>query len=222
MREPAQDLQALVEGFRSVATASVADAVDRVTRRPGFMSYEIKPIFPAKVAGPAVTVLERAAMESAPPRHALEAIDQAPSGAIIVIAMEDPEGSRNVAQWGGVMTVAAVTRQLGGAVLDAGVRDVEEIRRAGFPIFSRTIVPSTTVGRYVTVARDIPVTCGGVLVHPGDVVVGDSDGVVVVPHEHSAEVLAEALRIEETERRMTARIKEVGSILKALEEFARI
>lgn len=218
----ATDLPTLVEGFRSVTTASVADAVDRVTRRPGFMSHEIKPILPAKMVGPAVTVLERASLETQPPLHALQAIDEAEPGAIIVIAVEDPKLSLDVAQWGGLMTAAAVTRRLGGAVLDAGVRDVEEIRQAGFAIFSRTVIPSTTVGRYVTVAKDVPVTCGGVLVHPGDIVVGDTDGVVVVPRAQAAEVLAAAAQIEETERRMTARIKEIGSIRKALEEFARI
>lgn len=218
----ATDLPTLVEGFRSVTTASVADAVDRVTRRPGFMSHEIKPILPAKMVGPAVTVLERASLETQPPLHALQAIDEAEPGAIIVIAVEDPKLSLDVAQWGGLMTAAAVTRRLGGAVLDAGVRDVEEIREAHFPVFSRMVIPSTSVGRYVTVAKDVPVTCGGVLVHPGDIVVGDTDGVVVVPRAQAAEVLAAAAQIEETERRMTARIKEIGSIRKALEEFARI
>jgi len=218
----AADLQALVAGFGGVSTASVADAVDRVTRRPGFMSHEIKPLLPAKIVGPAVTVLERASLESQPPRHALQAIDEADPGTIILIGLEDPAAARDVALWGGLMTAAAVVRRLGGAVLDAGVRDAAEIREAGFPVFSRTIIPSTTVGRYVTVAKDVPITCGGVLVSPGDIIVGDTDGVVVVPRAQAGEVLAAAQQIEETERRMTARIQETGSIQKALEEFARI
>jgi regulator of RNase E activity RraA len=215
-------LHHLMDQFRTVTTASVADAVDRVVKRPGFMSHEIKPILPAKIVGPATTVLERAGLESQPPLHALEAIDEALPGAVIVIAMEDPEGAKDVAQWGGLMTAGAVTRHLSGAVLDAGCRDVEEIREAGFPVFARTVVPSSTVGRYVTVAKDIPVVCGGVLVHPGDIIVGDADGVVVVPHQHAAEVLAAAQQIEETERRMTDAIRRLGSIRKAVEEFARI
>ncbi|MGH2427026.1 MAG: RraA family protein [bacterium] len=218
----AEDLQRLIDGYRSVTTASVADAVDRVVRRPGFMSHDVKPILPAKVAGPAVTVLERASLEAQPPRHALEAIDLASPGSVIVIGLEDPQAGRNVALWGGLMTVAASTRRLAAAVLDAGVRDVEEIRQAGFPIFSRSVVPSTTVGRYVTVARDVPVTCGGVLVHSGDIVVGDTDGVVIVPRAAADEVLAVALQIEDAERKMTERIRQTGSILRALEEFARI
>ncbi len=216
------DLQHLIAGFRVVTTASVADAVDRVVKRPGFMSHEIKPILKAKIVGPAVTILECASTESHPPTHALQAIDAAEPGAILIIGMEDPEGSRNVAQWGGLMTTAAVTRKLGGTVLDAGVRDVEEIRALGYPVFARTVVPSSTVGRYVTVGRDLPIVCGGVLVGPGDLIVGDTDGVVVVPRERADDVLTAAEQIEATERRMIEEIKRTGSIVKALETFARI
>jgi 4-hydroxy-4-methyl-2-oxoglutarate aldolase len=212
----------LRDRWLAVTTASVADAVDRVTHRRGVMSAEIKPLAPVRIAGPAATVLERRSLEAQPPHHALEAIDTAPAGSIVVIATDDPVAARDVALWGGLMTVAAVTRGLGGVVLDGGVRDVEEIRREGLAVFARSIVPATTVGRYVTVARDIPVVCGGVLVRPGDILVGDSDGVVVVPREAAADVLAAAERIEQTERAMAQRIREVGSIRRAVEEFARI
>jgi regulator of RNase E activity RraA len=212
----------LIEGFRMVATASVADAVDRVVRRPGFMAYEIKPVFSTKLVGSAVTVLERPAMESRPPEHALQAIDEAMPGAVIVIGVADADPPRNVAQWGGLMTAGAVARRLGGAVLDGAARDVEEIRQAGFPVFSRTVVPSTTVGRYVTEGFNVPVICGGVLVHPGDIVVGDADGVVIVPQAAALEVLEAARQIEETERRMTETIRKLGSIRRAVEEHARI
>jgi regulator of RNase E activity RraA len=216
------DLTSLVQGFRSVTTASVADAVDRVAKRPGFMSHEIKPIMPAKIVGPAATVIERQALEPQPPTHALEALDAAAPGTIIVIGMEDPAGSRNVAVWGGLMATAAVTRKLAGAVLDAGVRDVEEIRQMGFPVFSRSVTPASTVGRYITVDRGVPATCGGIRVHPGDVIVGDTDGVVVVPRAYAAEVLQVATEIEETERRMAEAIRRSGSIIRGLEEFKRI
>ncbi|MDQ7820485.1 MAG: RraA family protein [Armatimonadota bacterium] len=214
--------RAVRDRWLAVTTASVADAVDRVIRRRGFMAAEIKPLAPVRIVGPAVTVLERRSLEAHPPRHALDAIDEAPPGSIIVIATDDPEAARDVALWGGLMTVAAVTRGLGGVVLDGGVRDAEEIRREGLAVFARSVVPSTTVGRYATVARDIPVVCGGVPVHPGDIVVGDGDGVVVVPREAAAEVLAAAEQIEQAERAVAQRIREVGSIRRAVEEFARI
>jgi len=101
------ELHTLLEGFRATSTASVADAVDRVVQRPGFMSHEIKPILPGRVVGPAVTMLERAALEAQPPLHALQAIDEARAGSIIVIGLDDPGSARNVAQWGGLMAAAA-------------------------------------------------------------------------------------------------------------------
>ncbi|MDR7417038.1 MAG: RraA family protein [Armatimonadota bacterium] len=219
---PEVPLAEILEGFRSVTTPSVADAVDRVVHRPGFMSHEIKPVVAGKLVGPAVTVLEGPGLEAGPPQHALEAIDTARAGSVLVIGTVDPAAARDVACLGGLMATAAVVRGLGGAVLDGGVRDVEEIRQLGFPVFARSVVPATTVGRYGTLARDLPVPCGGVWVRPGDIIVGDTDGVVVVPREHAAEVLAVALEIEQTERRMAARIRELGSIRRALEELGRI
>jgi regulator of RNase E activity RraA len=84
------------------------------------------------------------------------------------------------------------------------------------------VTPSSTVGRYITVDRDVPVTCGGVRVHPGDLIVGDTDGIVVVPLVNAGEVLRVATEIEETEQRMVEAIRRTGSILRALDEFARI
>jgi 4-hydroxy-4-methyl-2-oxoglutarate aldolase len=211
-----------VNGFRDVAAASVADAVDRVVGRRGFMSSRIKAVFPARVAGPATTVLEGPSTGSGPPVHALEAIDESPEGTVVVIATEDPSAAEDVAVWGGLMTTAASARGLSGAVLDAGVRDVAESRDIGFPIFSRSVVTSTTVGRYETLARDLPVICGGVLVRPGDIVVGDEDGVVVVPAEHASDVLSAARDIEETEKQMAEEIKRQRSIIRALQRFGRI
>ncbi|HEX2032165.1 MAG TPA: RraA family protein [Actinomycetota bacterium] len=212
----------VVAGFRDVAAASVADAVDRVLGRRGFMSSRIKPAFPSRIAGPAATVLEGPGSEPRPPIHALEAIDQSPPGTVVVIATQDPVAAEDVAVWGGLMSTAASARDLGGAVLDAGARDVAESRELGFPIFSRSVVTSTTVGRYVTLARDVPVTCGGVPVRPGDVVVGDEDGVVVVPAERAGEVLAAAREIEDAERQMAEEIGRQRSIIRALERFGRI
>jgi 4-hydroxy-4-methyl-2-oxoglutarate aldolase len=217
--EPAPEV---VSGFREVAAASVADAVDAVIGSRGFMSSRIRPVFPAKIVGPAATVMEGPGAEAVPPIHALEAIDDSAEGTVIVIGTEDPVVAEDVAVWGGMMSTAAATRKLGGAVLDGGVRDVGESRDLNFPIFSRSIVTSTTVGRYVTRARDVPITCGGVPVAPGDLIVGDEDGVVVVPADRAREVLEAARGIEETEQRMTEEIRRQGSITGALKKFGRI
>mgnify|MGYP001361021392 FL=1 len=215
-------LQEIIDGFRSVTSASVADAVDQIAGTRGYMDYPIKPrINDSKVVGPAVTVKEVRTTESVPPSHALEAIDEAPEGSVVVIGIEgsDPD----VAVWGGLMTAGAVARNLAGAILDAGLRDVTEIKRDfGFPVFSRTVSPGTTVGRYKTEALNVPVRCGGILVHPGDLIVADADGVVVVPADDVEKVLAQALEIERREAEQTKYIREVRSLREGIARYNRI
>lgn len=209
----------IIEAYRQITTASVADALWEMGIS-GHMSHKIKPIFPAKIVGPAVTVREEPAAERVPPTHALEMIDQSEPGSVIVISIN---AYKDVACWGGLMTAGAVANGLEGAVLDGGVRDVEEIERDfKFPVFSRSIVPSTTVGRFRTVAANVPVVVGGVTVNPGDLIVGDRDGVVVVPLEHVEAVLRSAQDIEAREKEQTRLILESKSLLKGLEKYKRI
>ncbi len=214
--------QEIIDKFRTVASASVADAVDQLVGARGYMDYPIKPrINDKKVVGPAVTVKEVKTTESVPPSHALEAIDEAPEGSVVVIGIEGSDP--NVAVWGGLMTAGAVARNLAGAILDAGLRDVTEIKRDfGFPVFSRTVSPGTTVGRYKTEALNVPVQCGGILVHPGDLIVADTDGVVVVPVDHVEEILAKSLEIECREAEQTKYIREVRSLREGIARYNRI
>jgi 4-hydroxy-4-methyl-2-oxoglutarate aldolase len=209
----------VIEAYRGIAVASVADALWE-HGVSGHMDHEIKPIFPAKIVGQAITVLEEPTEERHPPTHALELIDEAEPGNVIVIAID---GERDVATWGGLMTAGAVANKLEAAVLDGGVRDVEEIERDfGFPVFARSVSPATTVGRFKTVAANQPVAVGGVTVKPGELIVGDRDGVVVVPIDLVGAVLELAQDIEEREREQTRLIREAGSLLKGLEKYKRI
>lgn len=209
----------VITRYRVLATASVSDALLQVGR-PGTMQSDIKPVVHGKLVGRAVTVLEEPEEGAGPPTHALEAIDGAAPGSVVVIGIG---GVREVAVWGGLMTAGAAVRGVAGAVLDGAARDVEEIERDfGMPIYARAVSPNTTVGSYRTVAHGVPVECGGVRVEPGDLVVGDRDGVVVVPSALVAEVLERAEDIEERERQTTARIRELGSITDAVAELNRI
>lgn len=215
----AQISKETIAAFRKITTASVADALWE-QGISGHMTHDIKPIYPVKIVGPAVTVLEEATTERQPPQHALELIDNAEPGSVIVISIN---GYRDVALWGGLMTAGAVANELEGAVLDGGVRDVEEIDRDyHFPVFSRSIVPSTTVGRFKTVASNVPVVVGGITVNPGDLIVGDRDGVVVVPAAKIDAVLKAAQDIEDREREQTKLIRESKSLLQGLAKYKRI
>ncbi len=120
------------------------------------------------------------------------------------------------------MGTGAKVNGFDGAVVDGGVRDVNQLKNANFPVFSRSIVPSSTIGRVITLVQNIPVTCGGVMVYPGDIILGDADGVVVVPRAYAEEILRIAEETEEIERQQIADIKELKSIVKAVEKWARI
>lgn len=212
----------LIEGFASVAVASVSDAVDKICGKRGFMDSTIKPrINDKRLCGPAATVLEVATDEVLPPQHVLDLIDEAPAGSVIVIAVEG--GEPDVALWGGLMTAGAVANGHAGAVLGGGVRDLTEIRRDyGFPIYARDTSPATIVGRYRTVASQVPVCVGGVMVFPGDIIVGDVDGVVVVPKDSAEAVLAMARDIDARELEQAKLIMETRSLRKGLAKYGRI
>ena len=211
----------LIAGFRTTATASVADAVDKLTGRRGYLDHRIKPrINDRKIVGPAVTVLEEATAEALPPAHAIEVIDSAPAGSVIVIAVG---GEADVAVWGGLMTAGAKARRHEAAVLDGAVRDITEIRRDfDFQVFARSASPGTTVGRYKTVAANVPVIIGGVTVNPGDLMVGDIDGVVVVPRDRATEILAMAREIDMREAEQARLITAAGSLQDGLAKYGRI
>lgn len=211
----------VIDQFKTVSTASVADALEQVAGQRGYMHHAIKPrINDAKVVGPAVTVLEGPTDEKVPPQHALDLIDDSPEGSVMVIGID---GEADVAVWGGLMTAGAHVNGFAGAVLDGGVRDVTEIRRDyDFPVYARSVSPGTTVGRYRTLDANVPVTCGDVLVHPGDLVVADVDGVVVVPQAHVDAVLALALEIEQKEAEQARFIRETKSLRQGLAKYQRI
>ena len=215
-------LSPLVEAFGKVAIASIADAVDKVCGHRGYMDHTIKPqIHDKRLCGPAATVLEAATDEVLPPQHALDLIDEAPKGSVIVISIAG--GEPDVAVWGGLMTAGAVANGHAGAVLDGGVRDLVEIRRDyGFPVYARSVSPGTTLGRYKTVAAQVPVRVGGVVVHPGDLVVGDVDGVVVVPQAQAQEVLKMAQEIDARELEQAKLILAEKSLRKGLAKYGRI
>jgi regulator of RNase E activity RraA len=213
--------QELVAGFRDVATASVADAVDKVSGKTGFLPASIKPRINEKMfVGPDVTILEGPTDEFLPPQHAIYAIYESEAGSVIVISTN---GTTDVALWGGLMTAGAVANKHEGAVLDGGVRDLVEIKRDyDFPVYSRCVNPGTTLGRVRTLASNVEVDMGGVIVHPGDIIVADIDGAVVVPREHAEPILDIAREIDEREAEQARLIIESGSLREGLAKYGRI
>ena len=109
---------------------------------------------------------------------------------VAVLACGGP--TERIAPWGELLSTACVARGAAGCVTDGLVRDTRQIRAMGFPVFHGGIGPLDTKGRARMMERDIPVQCAGVQIRSGDIVFGDVDGVVVIPQERAAEVIAKA------------------------------
>jgi 4-hydroxy-4-methyl-2-oxoglutarate aldolase len=218
----AGDSNNIVEGFRLVEAASAADAIEQLYGKRAYMSHDMRPLAQTKFAGPAVTVLmkrEEHKEGAGAIQGALDAIDEAPPGSVYVMTLEN---GLDYAGLGGLMSTAMKFRNLAGAVVDGSVRDTAQIARLQFPVFSRGVVPSTTVNHYRFGGKNIPVNCGGVEVRPGDIIVADTDGVVVVPSEHAAAVLARAQELDNSEHSMYPFIEKYKSIGEAVRKFGRI
>lgn len=214
----------LIAGFHNTATASVSDAVDQIVGSRGFLAYDMRPRVPGKIVGRASTaVLRPATPDKATPslavKHSVEMIDKAHPGEVAVIVVE---GDLNMTGLGALMGTAAKARGMAGVIVDGGVRDVAELRALNLPVYSRSVVPSTVVGRYASVSNQTPVECAGVTIRPGDIIVADEDGVVRVPQEKAAEVLKRAQEIDAREDKMVPYILKFKSLEKAIEVFDRI
>lgn len=201
-RPPAE----IVTGFRNLlAHDSITCAISDCMGRFNALTADMPPLFDGiRFVGTAVTVKTLASDLAA----AFKAIDVSRPGDVVVI---DSHGSVNTAFWGENMTMSALNRGVVAAVIDGACRDVEEIRRLRFPVFSKGIVPNVgAIAGYGDV--NVPVQCAGVAVSPGDIVVADGNGVVVVPMAEAADILAKAQRLLETEHLVQDRIKAGATI----------
>ncbi|MGI5455930.1 RraA family protein [Streptomyces sp. CA-249302] len=193
--------------FRAVPTTTLADLLGREQ----VMDIGIRPLWgPAeRLAGPAFTV-------RCPPGDNLmlhAAIYRAEPGSVVVVE----SGDLDWALAGGNVCAVAQRRGVAGFVLDGLIRDLTEVREARFPVFARGVIPIPGAKSAVTPLGE-PVTCGGVRVEAGDVVVADEEGVVVVPAGRRAEVLAgaraklakeDAETLDEWEQAHRARIEKI-------------
>jgi regulator of RNase E activity RraA len=212
----------LVEGFKNVEVASVADAMEQLYGQKMYMHHEMRPLFTTKFAGPAVTVLmkkEEHTEGSKASQGMLDAIDAAAPGSVYVMKLED---GADIAGIGGLMATAMKARGLAGAVIDAAVRDLPQIKKIQFPVFSVGVAPSTSVNHYRFAGVNVPVMCAGAMVNANDIISADEDGVVAIPRAKAAEVLKKAQELDNTEHTMIPFIEKFKSIKEAVARFGRI
>jgi regulator of RNase E activity RraA len=217
----ANDPVAMIAGYRHVEVSSVSDAIEQLTGQRMYMSHHMQPIFTTKFAGYAVTV-KMAKEENHDPNALtpmLSAIDQGAKDSVYVMTV--PDGV-DIAGMGGLMGTAMSAREFSGAVIDGGVRDVAYLRKIGFPVYARGVVPSTSAGHYRVAGTGVPVVCDGVKVNAGDIVAADSDGIVVVPREIAPKVLVLSQQLDFKEHSMYAYIENTKSIQEAVKKFGRL
>jgi len=176
--------------------ATVHEAQDRT----GLLLPSIRPVYPAaRTAGSAVTVLCGAGDNLM--LHAALAVVQPGDVLVVATASESTHG-----MFGELLAESCRALEVAGLVIDAGVRDTAEITALAFPVWSKAVSAQGTTKTFAG-SVNLPIVCAGAAVSPGDVVVGDADGVVIVPRASAAEVAAAADRRIEKEARTRERLK---------------
>ncbi len=171
----------IVKKLGQYPTTILSDAMEKCQT----MHSEIKPVYPIeRICGPAVTARSIVADYLTP----VAAIDYTQPGDIIVI---DVKGYKDAAVWGDLAAKSCQLRNVAGVVIDGAVRDLDGIRQTGVPHFSRSVTPNAG-DCSVLGDINIPIQCAGVVVNPGDIIVADNDGVVVVPKQKASLILEKA------------------------------
>jgi len=212
---------ALIERFRALATPTIANALDDVGFE-GVLVGLTQMVPGTRCVGRAFTVREvtgrRGDFASEDFTKVGEAIDTARPGDVLVI----DNGGHCVSTFGGLATLAAKLKGIAGLVADGGVRDREEMVEHAFPVFARHMTPLTGRTRLAITAMGEPVSCGGVRVRPGDVIVGDGSGVVCVPAEHAEKVGELAQRYARDDEAAAAELAKGLTFGEAMARFRRI
>lgn len=216
-----KDPARMLEAFRHVEAASVSDAEEQLLHQKHYMSHRMQPIFPTKFAGTALTVLLKKEENRDPNALSgmLAAIDSGGPGSVYVMKVED---GADIAGMGGLMGTAMFARGFAGAIVDGGVRDLPQLKKIGFPVYSTGAVPSTSVSHYRFGGVNVPLEVDGTHVEANDIIVADQDGVVVVPRAHAVEILLLAQKLDYSEHSMYPYIEKFHSIVEAVKEFGRI
>jgi 3-hexulose-6-phosphate synthase / 6-phospho-3-hexuloisomerase len=177
----------VVEGFRSVGTSTLSDVLDQMgldCLASGIKGVDVD----FKIVGPALTIKQVSGVlgtYSVEDFAMSRILDAAQAGDVLVF----DNGGKEISTWGDLASTAAKEKGLEGVVVDGASRDSDEIAKIQFPVFSRHITPRTGKRRTKMLEMNGEIQCGGIRVRPGDVIVADRTGVIIIPKERAAEVL---------------------------------
>lgn len=205
-------------------TAVVGDVLDQLGHRNQFLPQAIKPLQPGtRLVGRAMTVLEadypeadgHGPLADKPFGIMLEALDSLTEGEIYLAS----GASLDYALWGGLMSTRAQHLKAAGAVLNGYIRDTDEIRRLGFPVFSCGSFSQDQGVRGKVIDYRVPIRVGTAAVAPGDLLFADDEGVVVIPRAVEAEAVEKALEKASTENLVAKAIRDGMSTVEAFEKY---
>jgi len=177
----------------------------------------ILPVFHGvRIVGPAFTIKEIARKSDVVEFRGTDALDQAKSGDVMIF---DVGRYAEASTWGGLASSSAKIRGIEGVVVNGAVRDVGEIRELKFPVFARAITPITGKGRIATISVNTLIEIDGVEIHPQDLVVGDDNGIIIIPHGKVEEVSKIATEIMTKEEKVKELISKGKSAAEAEKEL---
>ena len=204
----------IVERLARLDSCAVSDALDKLEIKGTVIG--ILPLYPTeRIVGRAVTVrLKTKGPGEETTRHlCTAAVEASDPGDIIVI---DHKGRTDVAGWGGILSTAATVKRVAGVIIDGATRDVDEAKGLGLPLFAKAAVPLTARGRIIEDATNEPIEIAGVAVRPGDYIIADNSGVVVVPANRAAEVAPAAEAIVAREAAMARDVLAGKSVVEVM------
>jgi 4-hydroxy-4-methyl-2-oxoglutarate aldolase len=208
--------EAIIERLIKLDTCAVSDALDSLNLKGA--TWGVRPQWQCpKIAGRAVTMKIKPAGLQQPTQHLGTApIEAAQPGDVIVI---DNGGKLEFSCWGGLLALSAKLKGVSGVVIDGASRDIDEARELEFPVYARGVVPMTARGRVVQESFNQEIQFAGVQCHPGDLVLADGSGIIIIAKEKENDVVAAAEAIYAKEQEMAAGIRKGYSGLEMLEKL---
>ncbi len=214
--------EAIAQRYRRLYTGAISDMLDKSGYRNQVLPFYITPFTKAdRVAGPAFTGQGYPCADTAnnDTETRLKMLDSIMPGTVSVWACG---GSMDCAHWGEIMSTAARQRGCNGAVLDGGVRDVDFVNEMNYPVFAQFKCSASSVGRWDIREYQVTIRIGNVVVHPGDFVFGDTDGVVVVPQAITMDVLEAAEDVFRREGKMREELRRGVSVKEAFDKYGSL
>ena len=201
----------LLSRFEQLYTGAVNDVLREFCYMEQALPYNIQPLREYQtIAGIAFTVKsEPSALVRGEMEYRTQMLDAMHQNAFVIW---DTSHDEKATLWGGVMTATAKRKQVKAACVDGGIRDTHQILSADFPVFYRYRISNGSLGRCLITHYQVPIEIGGVTIKPGDIVLGDVDGVLVVPRDDAYDVLLRAEEIKENEKKIFGWVDEGKSV----------